>query len=352
MISSILWKVIVRPSAILAIACAATLALANPTNLPTTSPVRFILMGDTGTGDRGEYAVAEALATVCAKRECQFAISAGDNIYEYGPSGVDDVQFQDKFEKPYAKLAFPFFMVLGNHDQSGLIPGSGVHPERGDFEVAYTKHSSKWTMPARYYRFGAPFASAADVSSQVAKPVIEFFVIDTNPLAPQNVPQFDWYRPLQSYDTEQRKWLREGLAASSATWNVVIGHHPYRNNGKHGNAGDFFGLGLAKGEELKKMYEQEVCGKADFLVSGHDHSLQWLEPYPHCGAKPQFIVSGAGAKPETGPKRAHPNPAVYEAYGTLGFFWVEATAETITLIAYTVDDKGTPTLAFQKTVRR
>lgn len=36
--------------------------------------------------------------------------------------------------------------------------------------------------------------------------------------------------------------------------------------------------------------------KFDFLVTGHDHSLQWLESEPHCGAKPQFIISGAAAK--------------------------------------------------------
>jgi hypothetical protein len=329
----------------------AATAIAGPRNLPTTTPVRFLMLGDTGTGERGQYAVAEAMAEVCAKRGCQFAIDVGDNIYEYGPKGVDDPQFQEKFEKPYAQLAFPFFMALGNHDQSGTIPGSGVHPEKGDYEVSYTRQSNKWTMPGRYYRFGVPFASATDFHAQVDKPVVEFFAIDTNDLAPQNMPQYDWYRPLQKYDTDQRKWLRDSLKASKAAWNIVFGHHPYLNNGKHGNAGQFFGLGLAKGEELKKMYEEEVCGKADFLVVGHDHSLQWLSPNAACGVRPQFIVSGAGAKPE---KVSAPgkNPAVWEAFDTLGFFWAEATPDALTLVAYTVDEKGKATQAFEKTVHK
>jgi len=330
----------------------APVAKAAPTNFPTSAPVRFLLLGDAGTGKRGQYAVAEAMEAVCAERGCQFALAAGDNIYDYGPRNSLDQQFQDKFEKPYSRLSFPFFMALGNHDQSGTIPGSGVHPDRGDYEVSYTERSTRWMMPSRYYKFGVPFANATDFQAQVEKPIIEFFAIDTNCLAPQNMPRYAWYRPLGKYDTDQREWLREGLAASKASWNVVLGHHPYRNNGEHGNAGQFFGLGLSKGEELKKMYEQEVCGKADLLVSGHDHSLQWLSPAPRCGDRPQFIVSGAGARSYRRSAKARSNPALWEAYGTLGFFWAEATVESLTIAAYTVDGKGTPALAFEKTIRK
>jgi hypothetical protein len=345
------WSSLQLVGAALVVWAGAAIAVASPQNLPTTTPVRFIMVGDTGTGEHGQYVVAAALVEVCRKRGCQFAIHTGDNIYEHGPAGVDDPQFQDKFEKPYAKLDFPFFLVLGNHDQSGIIPGSGVHPERGDYEVAYTARSTKWVMPKRYYLFGVPFASATDFAAQVPNPIVEFFAIDTNDLAPQNVPQFDWYRPLQAYDLDQRKWLRDGLAESKAVWTMVFGHHPYLNNGKHGNAGEFFGLGLAKGEELKKMIEQEVCGKADFLVAGHDHSLQWLSPTKRCGARPQFIVSGAGAKPEAVSTKGK-NEAIWQAFGTLGFFWVEATRESLTFVAYTVDDKGKVTQAFEKTVTK
>jgi tartrate-resistant acid phosphatase type 5 len=342
-------------AAVLALTVLATAprASSEPANFPTTLPVQFVLVGDTGTGTPGQYAVAAAMATVCAERGCQFAIGLGDNIYEYGPDSVDDRQFRDKFEKPYAKLAFPFFMVLGNHDQSGIIPGSGVHPARGDHEVAYTRLSAKWMMPARYYRFSAPFASATDWKTQVAHPVIEFFAIDSNYLAPQNYPQHDWYRPGRPYDLDQRDWLRAGLAASRASWKVVFAHHPLLNNGKDHNAGEFLGFGLSKGVELKRLYEEEVCGKADLLVSGHDHSLQWMPPQTRCGARTHFVISGAGAKLyERSAPDKEANRTYFEAFGTLGFFWANVSADSLTLAAYTVDAKGVPTLAYENTIRK
>jgi len=124
-------------------------------------------------------------------------LNLGDNIYEYGVNSNDDAQFQSKFEKPYANLNFPFFMALGNHDQSGAIPGSGVYPKKGDFQVEYTRRSSKWMMPQRYYQFAVPFSDPNNYLSRVTQPVIEVFVIDSNPLAPQNMPKHDWYRPFQ-----------------------------------------------------------------------------------------------------------------------------------------------------------
>jgi tartrate-resistant acid phosphatase type 5 len=326
-------------------------ALSTPAHFPTTLPVRFVVVGDTGRGGSGQYAVARAIGTVCAERGCQFAVALGDNIYEFGPTSVSDPQFQEKFERPYARLSFPFFMVLGNHDQSGLIPGSGVHPERGDLEVAYTRRSTKWMLPYRYYRFSVPFASATNFEAQAAQPVIEFFALDTNHLAPQNMPAHDWYRPGEQYDLAQRRWLHEGLATSRARWKIVFAHHPYLNNGKHGKAGEFFGIGLAKGRALKQMYEQEVCGKADLLLAGHDHSLQWLMSDPACGARPQFLISGAGgATYSYTPSASEKSPAFFQAYGTLGFFWVIGTADSLKIAAFTVDANGVPTRAFEKTL--
>ncbi|MBL9107498.1 MAG: metallophosphoesterase [Myxococcales bacterium] len=50
-----------------------------------------------------------------------FGILLGDNFYVSGVSGVsgvDDPQWQDKFELPYSDLTFPIYAVLGNHDCS------------------------------------------------------------------------------------------------------------------------------------------------------------------------------------------------------------------------------------------
>jgi hypothetical protein len=337
------------PGLLFAVLAFASGGLAAPKGFPTAGPIRFLAFGDSGTGSSSQLAVAKAMEAVCKERGCQFALDAGDNIYEYGPSSEDDPQFQTKFEKPYARLNFPFFMALGNHDESGLAAGSGVHPRKGEYEIQYTKKSSRWMLPSRYYRFAAPVKKADDYESRAAEPILELFAIDTNPLAPQNMPVHSWYEVGGKFDLEQRAWLKEGLASSKASWKIVMGHHPYRNNGKHGNAGNYEGIGKAVGRELKKMFEQTICGKADLLITGHDHSLQWLKAHAECGSRPQFIISGASAKSNGrgNTETIEQNPAVWESFETLGFFWIEATKEKLKILAFTTDNEGRPVLAHE-----
>ena len=318
------------------------------------TPVRFIMTGDTGTGKEGQKIVAKAIEKVCADKGCQFALFGGDNIYQKGVDSVRDSQFQYKFELPYERLKFPIFLTLGNHDQSGWRPGSGVYPENGDFEVEYTKVSKKWKMPSRYYSVTAPFKDPENPTLLNSNPILEVFVIDTNPLAPGAKPVYKWYLPGNEYDKNQRAWLRKSIEKSSASWKFVLGHHPYRSNGGHGNAGEFGGSSPQNGEELKKMFEQEACGKVDFIVSGHDHSIQWLKPYSSCGPKTEFIVSGAGAKASGGCSsfpECHSTDAYFEMYDTLGFFWAEATAKQIKIVAYVIDG-GTPKVSFERVVSK
>ena len=55
--------------------------------------------------------------------QCNFAVLLGDNIYEYGPDGPTDPQFEQKFEAPYKDFDIPFFLVQGNPDNSWVLPG-------------------------------------------------------------------------------------------------------------------------------------------------------------------------------------------------------------------------------------
>ena len=126
------------------------------TNKDKLDNVSFIVIGDAGTGSKQQYHVAAAIEQICQKKVCDFALGLGDNIYNAGPDSVTDSQFQEKFEKPYQQLNFPFYMVLGNHDSSGLMAGDGGFNARGGIEVEYSQHSQKWTMPERYYRITAP----------------------------------------------------------------------------------------------------------------------------------------------------------------------------------------------------
>lgn len=273
-------------------------------------PVRFVLLGDTGTGEAAQYEVAAAVGAVCAARGCDFAVIAGDNIYDSGVESPYDPQFDTKFEQPYAGLAMPFYLALGNHDESAFSDGLGEANTKGDHEIAYShrtdRASSKWNMPARWY--------------DVRVGDVHLVVIDSNVVLWSGLQVGD---PLSA---AQGEFVRDTLDASDARWKFVVGHHPYVSNGQHGNAGAYEGVpGFATW--VKLWFEEYACGRADAILAGHDHDLQWLAPVPACGAT-EFLVSGAGAKsrPLADPAR---NAAHFQRGSSLGFAWLEADGDSL-----------------------
>ena len=285
------------------------------------SVVRFVAIGDTGEGNEAQYAIGQAIADLCAIKGCDFGMLLGDNFYDSGVASVDDPQFQDKFELPYEDIDFPIYIALGNHDYGGNGLGLDFDMKKAQYQIDYTKKSQIWKLPAKYYSFKQEHA--------------EFWGLDTNQVMTD---------PLNGNSDPQRNWLIAGTAASTATWKIGFGHHPYISNGDHGNAGSYeniegFNLPFVTGENVKEFMEAAVCGKIDVFLSGHDHSIQWLEP--KCGT--EWIVSGAGSKAETTPGK---NPAYFTAADTEGFLWVELKDDTFTGIFY--DQTGKE--LFSKTV--
>jgi tartrate-resistant acid phosphatase type 5 len=228
--------------------------------------VRFIAIGDTGKGSAGQIAVAAAMARKCAQVRCDFAVMLGDNIYNSGADSVDDPQFKSKFEDIYAALNMDFYVVLGNHDYGGN--GAGTSFDKGKNEVDYTMKSSKWKMPAAHYHF--------------VKGSIEFFALDTN-------------MQMFGRDAQQKTDVSSWIAASTSPWKIALGHHPYKSNGPHGNAGNYDRVPIppVSGKGVKDFLEDHVCSKVDLYLCGHDHSMQWLND--KCGST-TLAVSGAGAE--------------------------------------------------------
>ncbi len=275
------------------------------------NPVRFLVMGDSGTGTPEQYQVAKAATAVIRKLGCDFVLGLGDNIYEFGVRSAYDTQFESKFEQPYHELQLPFYFVLGNHDNSSdLLEGDGRQNRNGNYQVAYhyrkDRTSDKWQMPARYYtfRYGP----------------VQFFALDTNPLmgADPHWPAL--------YNTAQRLWLEQALITSTAAWKIVVGHHPYSSNGFHGDAGSYDDI-PGEGQGVRHFLEHSVLGKADLYLAGHDHNLMWLTPKPRHG-KTQLIICGAAGR--TGPLiEPQRNPTFFQTADTLGFAWFEIAGRTL-----------------------
>lgn len=308
--------VLVLLAALVAAGCAAPAAQLPGENVPGVGEpaVRFLVWGDTGTGKEEQHRVAESALAVCEARGCDFVLQNGDNIYERGVESPQDPQFEEKFEKPYARFTIPFYVVLGNHDAGTVVGGEGLDVGRGDHQVAYSKRtdrvSDKWNMPARYYA--------------VEKPDALILGLDTN----------DVIYGKDAATDAQATWLAQSLSASGAKWKLAFAHHPLYSNGQHGDAGagDYTSTPL-----LRDFLVEGLCGKVDVYFAGHDHDLQWLKARDDCG-KTEFIVSGAAAK--TRDLLDEHNPAWFAKGGTLGFFWVELQGDTFRGVVYDGDGKA------------
>lgn len=233
--------------------------------VPRSQAVRFVAFGDFGTGADVQYRVAQAIEKKCASSGCDFAITLGDNIYNNGVSSAGDPQFLSKFEKPYARLPWRFYMVLGNHDYRGNVQA----------QIDYTHLSKKWTMPARYYSFD--------------EGPVSFFALDTN------MP-----------DAAQLSFMQARLKASTAPWKIPFGHHPRYSNGVYKNT---------QSSALKQLIDS-FCGQAQIYLSGHEHNKQLFKPV--CGM--EYLIAGSAA----GNRDPGSGPGTYYANSSFGFAWFSA----------------------------
>ncbi len=271
---------------------------------PPPVPVRFTALGDTGEGNEEQYQVAEVMKSVCDTRGCDFVVMLGDNFYDSGVDSADDSLWDDLFEIPYAAFDIPFYAVLGNHDYGG--EGIGWELWKGNYYVEHTELSPIWTMPGIYYSFSLGNAG--------------FFALDTT-------QSFWWLAG------DQEDEMRDLVEASTATWKIAMGHHPYLSNGPHGDAGEYEGLGwipIVNGEGVKDLLDSVVCGQIDLYLCGHDHSRQWLTET--CSGT-ELIVSGAGAK-TTDLEGDHSTNFQSDLEG---FFWFEILGNQMTVATYNLE---------------
>ena len=264
--------------------------------------VRFVALGDGGEGNDHQFNVAAVMEEVCEERGCMFALYLGDNFYDLGVDSTMDVQFQDKFELPYADIDFPFYVALGNHDY-GTFPGDLT---RSKYQVEYTEYSDKWTLPHEWYSFTVEH--------------VAFIGLDTARMfISENIE-------------DQRELVRSVLAQDDVDHVIAFGHHPYISNGAHGNAGNYdnFPFPGISGLPIKDFFDEELCGKLSVYFCGHDHNRQWHPTT--CGT--EFIVSGAAAKTKDFEHRDDNPPVHWEEDQDPGFAWVEIIGSEMTVAFY------------------
>ncbi|PWK28915.1 calcineurin-like phosphoesterase family protein [Arcicella aurantiaca] len=237
--------------------------------------LNFILMGDWGrVGEDHQIPVAKQMGKTAAEINRDFIISTGDNFYPRGVMSEFDPLWKASFEDIYKafSLQWDWYSVLGNHDYGG----------NPDAQVAYSKISRRWRMPARY--FSKTFAIDGDTTNQV---LIAF--IDTNPLIPEFYTNKDYGPNVVTQDsTAQKKWLEKTLANKSPNikWKLVVGHHPlFTATEKRRESYDT----RAIRNSLKGILDRY---EVDAYLCGHDHDLQHLLPT----GKTHYFVSGSASE--------------------------------------------------------
>jgi hypothetical protein len=289
---------------LLAAACAPTPSALGLAELGEVTPpgdvVRFVALGDTGLGNGSQRLVAKVMQQVCAERGCDFAVLLGDNLYPSGPESPEDPEMDRVFTDVYDEVPLRFYTVLGNHDY-----GDSRDAARAASEIAWAAGQQQMVLPTHTYGFSAGPA--------------RFWALDTT--------HAFWYG-----GGSQASWLDASLPSATAAWKVAFGHHPYRSNGHHGNAGDYEGQGwmpYASGGQLQTLFEDHLCGQVDLYLSGHEHNRQWIEA---CGTT--WIVSGAGAR--TTPLEDRGNAPVF-AIAEEGLVWIELGPDAMRFAFYDED---------------
>jgi hypothetical protein len=219
------------------------------------SAVNFILMGDWGrNGADHQKEVARQMGKTASEASVDFIIAAGDNFYPEGVASEMDPLWKYSFEDIYTdfSLQWDWYPVLGNHDY-------GANPQA---QVAYSKISRRWQMPARYY---SKMIQAGSEDAQIL-----FVFIDTTPLI-KGYYKGEGHQVHDQDSTAQKKWIEATLrdAPSTVKWKFVVGHHPMYTGGSRTENHDTRSIR----QSLQPLFEKY---KVDAYLTGHEHSLQHM----------------------------------------------------------------------------
>lgn len=208
-------------------------------NLPSKEgSVRFVIIGDTGTGSRQQRELADVLAKARDSFPYDFVLLLGDNLY----GGESPADYKNKFSDVYRPILdqkVKFYAALGNHDE----------PSQRFYEF--------FNMDGKeYYRF--------------TKGNVAFYALNSNYM-----------------DKKQLQWLENELAKDTSEWKITFHHHPpYSSGGKHGSD-----------SALRKVVEPifQKYG-VNAVLAGHDHFYERIKPQKGI----YYFVSGAGGKLRSG----------------------------------------------------
>jgi len=173
------------------------------------------IVGDYGSGKAESHQVAQMVSD----RPAHAVVTLGDNVY-----------FETGFQTLVGNLYGDFL------HGGAFFPAAGNHDYHEGFGIVHFDRFFDFLRGHRWY--------------SVTFGEVDFFVLDS-------------HQALHHPDVlvRQREWLEAAVTASSATWKIVVVHHPPHSARARSQ------------EEFRFPYDQwGVC----MVMSGHDHTLQHL----------------------------------------------------------------------------
>lgn len=296
--------------------------------------VVFFVVGDWGRqGTVNQTGVAKLMADVGRSKVPQFVISTGDNFYPNGLNSTDDKLFDLSFKSIYSgkALQVPWYAVLGNHDYGDGYLGYCENDESKTACDRSPKHQLGQALAARDPRWYCQ----RRYTKRFGNGLVDIFFIDTSPMVLE-YHSMEWGKypggiTEQSWEAQLRE-LETDIQSSKALWKLVVGHHPPRTNGDHGNNPDLM-------QHLEPILK---AGKVNAYFSGHDHNLEHLK----CSdLDTEYFISGAGSDCDRGFKG---NTDSMFQYQYSGFTAVEVRSNDMKVDFYSLE--GGPSKPIYTTV--
>lgn len=206
----------------------------------SATDMRIWVVGDSGTGDRNQAMVHEAMQAYTAKthRSIDHYLHVGDMAYGRGT----DQEFQHNFFEPYQEtlrntVCWP---SMGNHEGGTSRGISGTGP-----------YYDAYVVPTAAEVGGVPSGTEAYYSFDISE--VHFICLDSHDLD-------------RGPDAAMAQWLRADLEQTKAKWLIAFWHHPPYTKGSHDSDTETQLI------EMREVFMPilESAG-VDLTLTGHSH---------------------------------------------------------------------------------
>ena len=239
----------------------------------------FVVVGDFGIGNDDEMAVAEAMHRWVEGYGTDAFVTVGDNIYPEAETKYFDAAWNQPFGW-VDEARIPVLPALGNHD---------VEDSSSEDVIDF------FDMPGAWYE------------SRIGN--VRLIVLDSN----------------QVDAATQTDWLASAFSKDTARWTVVVVHKPPYDCGKYDGT-----------TEVREAWVPYLEGRADLVLSGHDHNYQRFAPLEGV----TYVITGGGGDSFYGlsdecadgtPQRVAGNDTMHH------FLAVRASLDALEVIAIATD---------------